>query len=80
MTVRITPPPRIARLQNQVRERDREYFEQHPAATEYVRPYVPGEVWPVDYAAATHVIVTQIVPGFRTKAFIVRKKTGGAKA
>ncbi len=25
---------------------DRRYFEEHPDATDYLRPYVPGELWP----------------------------------
>ena len=67
MTRHITPPQHIARLQDRVRERDREYFERHPSETEYLRPHVPGEAWPFEAPEATHVLVTQIVPGFRAE-------------
>ena len=71
MTTHIIPPRRFRPLIERVRDRDRAYFEKHPGATEYLRPYVPGEFWPVAYPDATHVLVTQIVPGFRTKTILI---------
>ena len=66
MTTHLRPPRRYRRLIDRVMQQDREYFERHPEATERVRPYVPGEVWPLHHLDATHVLVTQLAPGIRT--------------
>jgi hypothetical protein len=73
----LVPPRRFRRLMQRVSARDRAYFERRPDVTDYVRPYVPGESWPLVFPA-THVRVTQIAPGVRTKAFlIVTSREGG---
>jgi hypothetical protein len=63
----MTVPERFGRLVDKVMDRDREYFEQHPGETEYLRPYVPGELHPLEFKDATDVLVTQISPGIRTR-------------
>lgn len=77
-TIHLTPPRRYRRLIEQVRTRDREWFITHPGTSEYVRPYVPGELWPFQDDRATHVCVTQIVPGFRTKLVLIADAGGDA--
>ena len=42
----VTIPRRFERIIDRVNQRDREYFEQHPSASYYRRPYIPGEFWP----------------------------------
>ncbi len=74
MTTHLTPPRKYRRLMERVRVRDRDWFLAHPGESEYVRPYVPGEAWPYHEPEATHVLVRQIVPGFRTKAFLIPEK------
>jgi hypothetical protein len=71
MSTTIHPPRRLARIIERVRRRDREYFARHPGETEYLRPYVPGEVWPVLDTSCTHVLVTQLAPGIRHKALLI---------
>lgn len=36
----------FSELIDQVSETDRKWFEQHPEATEYTRPYIDGEIQP----------------------------------
>jgi hypothetical protein len=72
MTRHLTPPRRFRRIIDAVQARDRAYFEQHPFESSYLRPHIPGESWPVLDHPGTHVLVTQIVPGFRTKALLLR--------
>ncbi len=49
-----------------VTDRDRVYFERHPGALSYVRPYVPGEL-PGTCPPGTLVRVIQIMPGVRVR-------------
>jgi hypothetical protein len=74
MTLHLTPPRRFRRIIDAVKARDRAYFEQHPLESSYVRPYIPGETWPVLYHPDTFVLVTQIMPGFRTKVMFIRQE------
>jgi hypothetical protein len=40
----IHPPSKHAALIDAVCKRDRQFFEEHPEESHYVRPYVPGEL------------------------------------
>ncbi len=70
------PPPQRANVQplpepsgaivEAVTAQDRRYFEQHPGALSYVRPYVPGEL-PGTCPPGTLVRVIQIMPGVRVR-------------
>jgi hypothetical protein len=55
---------------------DRQYFEEHPEETQYIRAMVPGEFpyGPEDDVPA-HVLVEQIQPGFRIRRGIHLFKT-----
>jgi hypothetical protein len=44
--------------------RDREWFEQHPERTSYVRQYIPGEFGSLRYAQDAVVLVSLLRPGF----------------
>lgn len=49
---------------------DRKWFEAHPSATFYDRPYEPGEFWPaedLDEQLVVGVRVTLIAPGVRSR-------------
>lgn len=62
------PAPRpIRRLIERVCKKDREYFERHPEATFYERPYVSDENWPYVFPEATRVRVTALGPGLRVR-------------
>ncbi|NWJ49139.1 MAG: hypothetical protein HXX08_25050 [Chloroflexi bacterium] len=41
-------PLRFQRLMHIAREYDRTYFEKNPEAESYIRPYLPGENYPMD--------------------------------
>lgn len=62
-----TPPSRVQRLIERANDRDREYFQRNPSEDAYIRPYVPGECFPYHEPRATHVIVTRLGPGIRTR-------------
>jgi hypothetical protein len=66
MKGRRVPPPSAPTAD----ECDRIYFEQHPEATEYIRPYESGE-FPIEFFAPDgHNVlmrVTQIAPGIRSR-------------
>ena len=47
MTKNIAQPKHIERISKRYMWLDRKYFQDHPEATEYVRPFIPGESWPV---------------------------------
>ena len=49
MTKNIAPPKHIERISKRYMRLDRKYFQDHPEATEYVRPFIPGESWPVQH-------------------------------
>ena len=51
-------PERFERIVRAVSDRDREWFDAHPDADSYVRPYVPGEFWPNEADPDATVIVT----------------------
>ncbi len=64
----ISAPKVTDKLMAQVSKRDRCYFEKHPDAKEYKRPYVFGEFWPdLPPQQGQWVIVTQLLPGVRTR-------------
>ena len=46
---------------------DRAWFEEHPKARQYTRPYVPGEFWPMYIPAGSLVRVTYLGPGLRAR-------------
>jgi hypothetical protein len=53
----------IERANNQ----DRLYFEANQDATEYIRAYIPGEFYPLEYSNCRLVKVKQIFPGLRSR-------------
>lgn len=69
------PPPKHAAITEAVCERDRQFFEEHPGESHYLRPYVPGE-FPIEVLSRmgapmpkqdAWILVTQIVPGTRMR-------------
>jgi hypothetical protein len=67
-------PRRIERLIDRVCDRDARYFREHPAALNYVRPYVRGEFYLFEpdfqekYGGPPYAVrVTQIAPGIRQR-------------
>ena len=48
MAKHIASPKHIERISKRYMWLDRKYFQDHPEATEYVRPFIPGESWPVE--------------------------------
>ena len=68
----------FATIVERVMERDRAYFEEHPDAQMYARPYVPGELPPDSLAAIgisppdqdTVIVVRQIRPGVRVRGLL----------
>jgi hypothetical protein len=54
---------------------DRQFFEANPNVTSRVRALVPGETYfePVPPGYAVRVLVTQLAPGFRTRAIFFEK-------
>ncbi len=65
-------PARFRRIKERVAARDRQWFAQHPGHSHYVRPYVPGELWPGQAPTGVDVLVlvTQREPGYRTRELI----------
>jgi len=52
---------------------DREWFEQHPAETEYTRRFIEGELkTPDDQLTPMMTVVTQMAPGYRERRFLLR--------
>jgi hypothetical protein len=49
-------PRRFQRIIERVVAKDREYFAKHPEATQYTRPYVPGEAGTQNFPQ--HFVVT----------------------
>lgn len=47
--------------------KDRQYFEDHPEETMFVRDYVEGEMWPEVAPAGSLVQVTYLAPGVRIR-------------
>ena len=58
---------------------DRQFFEANPNVTSRVRALVPGETFfePVPPGYAVRVLVTQLAPGFRTRAIYFEKLRHG---
>lgn len=54
-------------LIDEASDRDRAYFEGHPERSWYVRERMPGEFDDPAARLATHIYVTQIAPGIRTR-------------
>jgi hypothetical protein len=67
------PPSAIAQLIERVCREDRLYFERHPDADERVRPYVAGELWPLDADGAPPllILVKPVAPGVRARIPII---------
>jgi hypothetical protein len=63
----IRPPRHIATVMDLVATADRAYFDEHPEATCYLRPYCPNEFWPKAFPAGSLVRVTYLGPGLRTR-------------
>jgi hypothetical protein len=63
-------PSQFRHIKELVAEQDRQWFAAHQGEARYVRLYVPGELWPGVPPAATDIVVlvTQVVPGMRTRA------------
>ena len=50
---------------------DGKYFQDHPEATEYVRPFIPGESWPVQHESLPDLTRVMKVNGwFRLRQFL----------
>jgi hypothetical protein len=62
-------PARFERIIDAVCQRDKEFFAQNPQYKSYIRPFVPGETFP-QFIKADHTLVTQLMPGVRTRFFI----------
>ncbi len=69
----IEPPPEIAESMARISGEDRRWFEEHPDAEFRTRPAAADEFWPAfDSECVLYVIVTQLRPGFRLRAPVVR--------
>jgi hypothetical protein len=81
--------PAVARepfgtIADRVGARDRSFFDEHPAESAYLRPYVPGEFSPEGLAAVgvpapeqdSWVLVTALGPGLRTRRPVGRIVAG----
>jgi len=69
-------PPEMADQLDQVKQRDREFFLQHPECDYYVRPITPAEVLEgqslgKDVHAQARVLVGEVVPGNRVRLTIL---------
>lgn len=71
MTRAIAAPPQFQRIIDAVNASDRAYFDQHPTETSYLRPYIPGETWPILDHPGTHMLVTLIAPSIRTRVLLI---------
>ena len=71
-------PRRFRRIRARVMARDRDWFTCHRGEDHYVRPYVPGELWPDQPPPALDVVmlVTQVSPGVRTRTPVVHLRKG----
>jgi len=71
MTKNIAPPKHIERISKRYMRLDRKYFQDHPESTEYVRPFIPGESWPVQHEPLPDLTRVMKVNGwFRLKQFL----------
>lgn len=69
----IEPPPEIAESIARITGEDRRWFEEHPDAEFRTRPAAADEFWPVfDSGCVLYVIVTQVRPGWRLRAPVLR--------
>jgi hypothetical protein len=69
----IEPPPEVAESMRRITNEDRGWFEAHPNAKSYTRPAAVGEFWPLfDSDCVVYVIVTQVRPGWRLRAPVLR--------
>lgn len=57
---------------------DKQWFLDHPGETEYLRPYVPGEM-PMELPNVTLVKVVQLSPGIRNRQFLEAPQLGKPK-
>lgn len=67
-------PARVRRIKERVAARDAQWFDQHPGHSHYVRPYIPGELWPGQPPNGVEVLVlvTHMAPGIRTRELIAQ--------
>ena len=65
-SLEIIPARAISKLIDAVNDRDREFFAANPLSNCYIRPYVPGEIYPAtgDFDV---VQVWRILPGVRAR-------------
>lgn len=63
----IKAPERYSDIIDQVCDRDRLYFQEHPDEDSYCRAYVPGEFWPLRLPQQAQVEVHLVGPGVRTR-------------
>ena len=71
MTKHVAPPKHIERISKRYMQLDRKYFQDHSEATEYVRPFIPGESWPVQHEPLPDLTWVMKVNGwFRLKQFL----------
>ncbi len=68
-------PERYRRILEAIMERDSQYFTANPKITQYERPYVPGEAWPLDQGRRDldRVLVVKMGPGARSRVFFNKK-------
>jgi hypothetical protein len=74
----LTLSPAVQRIVDEVSARDRVYFEQHPEASSYVRPYVPGELLGQPVPPGTLIRVHQLEPGVRLREPLPPAPAAGA--
>ncbi len=68
----VTMPEPYGTIADDVMDRDRAYFEQHPKARSYIRKYIWGEAWPnAAPPAGTLTRVHQIQPGVRYRELLI---------
>ena len=71
MTKHIAPPKHIERISKRYMQLDRKYFQDHSEATEYVRPFIPGESWPVEPELLPDVTrVIMVISWYRLRQFL----------
>jgi hypothetical protein len=63
-------PSYVGAIAEWVVAQDLRYFELHPGALAYCRPYVPGEVWPLVYLPGMLVLVRMANDGACTRTFL----------
>lgn len=75
----VQAPQPFSDIIDHVCEQDKKYFEENPGRSFYLRRYVPGEFWPLDFNDDTWVRVENIHPGLRMLVPCTMEKADEAK-